>query len=388
MDSKPITGGEAVAHAIRQINPGVMAAYPITPQTPIIEKFAQFVANGLVDTEFIRVESEHSALSATAGASAAGVRAMTATSSQGLALMWEILAAVSGMRLPIVMPTPNRALSAPINIHCDHSDSMGARDQCWIQIFSETAQEAYENTLLAVRISENKKVLLPSMIMQDGFNTTHNTENVVIFDDKKVKKFLGEYKAQYPLLNTDQPMTHGPFALQNYYFEMKKEQEDAMLRSKKVYLEIGKEFSKITGTKYELFEEYKSKDAEIIFIVLNSTAGTVKAKIDDLREKGQKAGLIKIKLFRPFPYAELANALKNAKKVIVMDRSLSFGAVPPICSDIKNALYDSPKKPKIASYVFGLGGKNIYEKDIEDIYYSVKNNKYHKHINYIGLGRQ
>ncbi|MCK5040417.1 MAG: pyruvate ferredoxin oxidoreductase [Candidatus Aenigmarchaeota archaeon] len=388
MDSKPLTGGDAVAEAIRQINPAVMAAYPITPQTPIIEKFAQFVANGLVDTEFIRVESEHSALSATVGASAAGVRAMTATSSQGLALMWEILGAASGLRLPIVMPTPNRALSAPINIHCDHSDTMGARDQSWIQIFSETAQEAYEHTLLAVRISENKKVMLPSMIMQDGFNTTHNVENVIIHDDRKVRKFLGDYKPQNPLLDTNKPMTHGPFALQNYYFEMKKEQEDAILRAKDVYLKMGLELSKITGNSYELFEEYKTKDADTIFIVLNSTAGTVKAKIDDLRDRGEKVGVIKIKLYRPFPYMEMADALKSAKKVIVLDRSLSFGAVPPVCSDIKNALHGSKNRPEIISYVFGLGGKNIYEKDIEEAYFSVKNNKYDAHINYIGLGRR
>ncbi|RLG14724.1 MAG: pyruvate ferredoxin oxidoreductase [Candidatus Nanohalarchaeota archaeon] len=388
MESKPLTGGEAVAEAIRQINPGVMAAYPITPQTPIIEKFSQFVANGLVDTEFIRVESEHSALSATVGACAAGVRAMTATSSQGLALMWEILGAAAGLRLPIVMPTPNRALSAPINIHCDHSDTMGARDQGWIHIFSETAQEAYEHTLLAIRVSENKKVRIPSMIMQDGFNTTHNMENVVIHDDKKIRNFLGEYEPRYSLLDVNKPMTHGPFALQNYYFEIKKEQEDAILRAKDVYLKIGAELSKITGNSYELFEEYKSKDAEIVFIVLNSTAGTVKATIDDLRKKGNKAGMIKIKLYRPFPCAEIADALKNAKKVIVLDRSLSFGAVPPVCSDIKNALYNSENRPEVISYVFGLGGKNIYEKDIEEAYYSVKNNMYEKHINYIGLGRR
>ena len=388
MNSKPLTGGEAVAEAIRQINPGVMAAYPITPQTPIIEKFSQFVANGIVDTEFIRVESEHSALSATAGACAAGVRAMTATSSQGLALMWEILGAVSGLRLPIVMPTPNRALSAPINIHCDHSDTMGARDQCWIQIFSETAQEVYEHTLLAVRISENKKIMLPSMVMQDGFNTTHNMENVTIHDDKKIRKFLGEYKPQYPLLDVNNPMTHGPFALQNYYFEMKKEQEDAMLRAKNVYLKTGTELSKITGNLYELFEEYHSKNAEIVFIVLNSTAGTVKATIDTLRKKGKKAGMIKIKLYRPFPYTEISKALKNSKKIIVLDRSLSFGAIPPLCADIKNAFYNSKNKPEIISYVFGLGGKNIYEKDIEKAYHVVKNNIHKPHINYIGLGRQ
>ena len=365
---KSITGAQAVAEAMRQINPDVVAAYPITPQTPIVEQFASFVANGIVDTEMIPVESEHSAMSCTVGASAAGARAMCATASQGLALMWEVVAAVPGLRLPIVMPIVNRALSAPINIHCDHSDSMGATTIGWIQIYSENAQEAYENTLLAIKLAEHKDVLLPVMVMQDGFIISHGVENVEIFDDDAVRKFVGERNPDRYLLDVDHPYTIGPLALPDYYFEIKRQQEEAMQNALKVYLEVGDELSKISGHKYPYFEEYKTEDAEVVIVVLSSTAGTAKDAVDELRDEGKKVGLIKPILFRPFPYKEMRKALEKFKAIGVLDRSIAFGAYAPLYTEVRNALFESENKPKLQSYVYGIGGKDIFKSDIKKVF--------------------
>jgi len=365
---KSITGAQAVAEAMRQINPDVVAAYPITPQTPIVEQFASFVANGIVDTEMIPVESEHSAMSCTVGASAAGARAMCATASQGLALMWEVVAAVPGLRLPIVMPIVNRALSAPINIHCDHSDSMGATTIGWIQIYSENAQEAYENTLLAIKLAEHKDVLLPVMVMQDGFIISHGVENVEIFDDDAVRKFVGERNPDRYLLDVDHPYTIGPLALPDYYFEIKRQQEEAMQNALKVYLEVGDELSKISGHKYPYFEEYKTEDAEAVIVVLSSTAGTAKDAVDELRDEGKKVGLIKPILFRPFPYKEMRKALEKFKAIGVLDRSIAFGAYAPLYTEVRNALFESENKPKLQSYVYGIGGKDIFKSDIKKVF--------------------
>lgn len=379
----PYTGAEASSEAMRQINPDVVPVYPITPQTPIAQKFADFVADGAVDSEMIRVESEHSAMSASVGASAAGGRAMTATSSAGLALMWEVLGVASGSRLPIVMNVVNRALSAPINIHCDHADSMGARDHAWIQIYSETGQEAYENTLLAVRLAES--VSLPVMVMQDGFITSHAVENFRIWDDKAVKKFVGKRKPDKWLLNIDDPVTMGPLQLFDYYFETKYQQETAMQQAKKDYLKIGRELSKITKNTYKYFEEYKTRDAKAVIVALSSTAGTAKAVVDKMRKSGKKVGLIKPILFRPFPYNELAKALSKQKAVAVLDRSASFGANPPLYSEILNTLYPLKKKPKLQSYIFGLGGRDILESDIEQVFNEMLKGKTTEQRKYIGL---
>ncbi len=365
---KSLSGAQAVAEAMKQINPDVVVAYPITPQTPIVEQFAQYVANGIVDTMTIPVESEHSAMSATVGASAAGARAMCATSSQGLALMWEVVAAVPGLRLPIVMPVVNRALSAPINIHCDHSDSMGATTIGWIQIYSENAQEAYENMLLAIKLAENPDILLPAMVLQDGFIISHGVENVEIFDDDVVKKFVGERHPDRYLLDVDHPYTIGPLALPDYYFEIKRQEEEAMQKALKLYIEAGDELSKISGHKYPYFEEYKTEDADAVIVVLSSAAGTAKDAVDDMRAKGKKVGLIKPKLFRPFPYKEMRKALEGFKAIGVLDRSMAFGAYAPLYSEIRNALFESVKKPKLQSYVFGLGGKDIFKSDIEKVF--------------------
>lgn len=363
---KALTGNNAVAEAMRQVNPEVVAAYPITPSTQIMERFSEFYADGLVDTELITVESEHSALSACIGASAAGARAMTATSSQGLALMWEMLGITSGLRLPIVMNVVNRALSAPINIHCDHSDSMGAKEQGWIQIYSENAQEAYYNTILAVKLAE--KTNLPVMVMQDGFVTSHCVEGINILEDDKVKKFLGEYKPKYSLLKDN--ITIGSLALPDYYFEIKKQQIDAMDKVKKEYLAICKEMKRLTKENFGLFE---CKKNETMFVVMSSTAGIVKES---------KAGYLKLKLFRPFPYEEVRNALKGANDIIVLDRSVDYGADAPLFSEVKNALHGM--KVKLYSCVFGLGGRDIYESDIKDILKKLKNKKL-KQVEYTGV---
>ena len=381
---KALTGGEAVAEAMRQINPDVVAAYPITPQTIIMQKFADFHADGLVDSELVCVESEHSAMSCCVGASAGGARAMTATASAGLALMWEILGVASGLRLPIVMAIANRALSSPINIHCDHSDVMGCRDHGWIMLFSENGQEAYENMLLAVKLAERKDVLLPVMVSLDGFITSHGVENITVYGDDKVKRFVGEHKANKPLLDVKNPVTYGPLQLPDYYFETKYQQIPAMDAVKKAYLEVGKELSGITGKKYGYFEKYKMDDADAVIVTTNSTAGTTKAVIDRLRSQGKKVGLLKIKLFRPFPYNEVMKALENAKSVAVLDRSASYGANAPLYGEVRNSLYDLKKKPSLSSCVFGLGGRNIYESDIEMVFDKLLKNEL-KDVEYIGL---
>ncbi|NOQ68356.1 pyruvate ferredoxin oxidoreductase [Patescibacteria group bacterium] len=382
---KALSGGQAVAVAMKQINPDLVAAYPITPQTPIIETFAQFVADGKVDTELIDVESEHSALSAVVGASAAGGRAMTATSSQGLALMAEIVYIASGSRLPIVMAISNRALSAPINIHCDHSDSMFLRDAGWIQIYSEDAQEAYDNMLIALKVSENKKVLTPAMVMQDGFITSHNIQNVRILDDKVVKKFVGKYEPEFPLLNMKKPVTVGPLDLFDYFFEHKYQQAGAMENSKKIIKQVDKEFYKLTKRKYDFVENYKTSDAEHIIVALSSICGTIKMVVDKLRKEGKKVGLLKIRVMRPFPNDEIFKSLAKAKSVAVLDRSMSFGNFSPVFTEVKSALYGSNKKPKLHNYIYGIGGRNIGINDIEKVFNNLIKKSSSGKINYIGL---
>ena len=380
----PLTGAYAVAEAMRQIEPDVVAAYPITPQTPIVERFATFVANGLVKTELVRVESEHSAMSACVGASAAGARAMTATSSAGLALMWEILGVASGLRLPIVMPVVNRALSAPINIHCDHSDSMGASTLGWIQFYCESAQEAYESLLIALKLAEDKEIMLPAMVMQDGFITSHGVEPVKIYDDELVKEFIGSYEPDFTLLDIKRPVTFGPLELTDYYFETKRQQAIAMERVKEKYIGISREFEKKFGSKHGFFETYKLDDADVAIVTMSSAAGTVKTVVDRLRANGKKVGLLKIKMFRPFLHKEIANALKDVKVIGTMDRSMSFGSYPPLFSEIRNALFDLDAKPLLQSYVFGLGGRELYEKDIANIFNELLEKKVSKTVKFVG----
>jgi pyruvate ferredoxin oxidoreductase alpha subunit len=383
---KPITGAQAAAEAMRQINPDVVVAYPITPQTPIVEEFAKYVADGVVDTEMVAVESEHSAMSATVGAETAGARAMSATSSQGLALMWEIVAATPGLRLPIVMSLVNRTLSAPINIHCDHSDVMGVTTVGWIQIFSENAQEVYENTLLAVRVAEDERVQLPAMVNQDGFITSHAVEPVEIFDDAVVRKFVGVRSLERALLDVKQVKSVGPLVLPDYLFEFKRAQEEAMGKVFEVYREVGTELSAITGRQYPFFETYQTEDAEAVIVVLNSAAGTAKAAIDTMRAQGKKVGLLKPILFRPFPYAEIRDALKNVPVIGVLDRSMDFGASAPVYSELRNALWALDKRPAMQSYIYGLGGRDIMATDIEAAFEELLGGTLDsEHQRYIGL---
>jgi pyruvate ferredoxin oxidoreductase alpha subunit len=366
-----LAGNEAVATAMRQINPDVVAAYPITPQTSTVQKFADFVADGLVDTEFITVESEHSAMSACVGAAAAGARVMTATAANGLALMWEIVYIAASTRLPIVMSLVNRALSGPINIHCDHSDVMGMRDSGWIILFSESGQEAYDNLIQAVRIAEHPDVLLPVAVCQDGFITSHGMERVEIYDDAEVKAFIGEYTPQWSLLDLGNPKTYGPLDFYDYYYEHKRQQVEAMEHAPRVILDVADEFNGKFGRDYGLFEPYRLDDAEVAVVVANSTAGTAKVVVDQLRREGLPVGLLKPRMFRPFPALEMANALRHLKAVAVMDRSISFGAMGnagPLFLEMIAALALHGVHIPIADYVFGLGGRDVLPREIETVY--------------------
>lgn len=364
-----LSGNEATAIAMKQINPDVVAAFPITPSTEIPQYFSTFVSNGEVDTEFVAVESEHSAMSATIGAEAAGARAMTATSANGLSLMWEMIYIASSLRLPIVMALVNRAVSGPLNIHNDHSDAMGVRDAGWIMLFSENNQEAYDNMLMAHRIAEHKDVQLPVMVCQDGFITSHSIENIELENDEEVKKFVGQYKPEHYLLNDKEPIAIGPLDLQAYLFEHKAQQAEAMKNAKKVIKEVAKEFEKWTGRKYEFFEKYKLDDAEIAIVCMNSTAGTTKAVVDELREKGVKAGLLKLRMFRPFPAEEIAEALQGLKAVAILDKADSLNAAGgALFEDVTSAMYVNKKQVPMINYIYGIGGRDTTTMQIESVY--------------------
>lgn len=385
-----LSGNEAAAIAMKQINPDVVAAFPITPSTEIPQYFSTFVSNGQVDTEFVAVESEHSAMSACIGAQAAGARAMTATSANGLSLMWEMIYIASSLRLPIVMSLVNRAVSGPLNIHNDHSDAMGVRDAGWIMLFSENNQEAYDNLIMAHRIAEHKDVLLPLMVCQDGFITSHSIENIELLEDEKVKEFVGKYKPEHYLLNDKEPMSVGPLDLQAYLFEHKAQQGIAMIKAKKVIKEVSEDFEKMTGRKYEFFEKYKMDDAELIIVCMNSTAGTTKAAINDLRDQGIKAGLLKIRMFRPFPAEEIAEALKDAKAIAILDKADSLNAAGgALFEDVVSGMYTSNIHVPTVNYVYGIGGRDTTVNDIKKVFSDLeKDAKSDKIINpyrYLGL---
>jgi pyruvate ferredoxin oxidoreductase alpha subunit len=369
----PLNGDDAASYAMKQIDPDVVAAYPITPQTELMQNFAQFHSDGAVQTELITVESEHSAMSACVGASAAGGRVMTATSSQGLALMWEILYIASAYRLPIAMNVINRTLSGPINIHCDHSDTMGARDSGWLQVYGENPQEAYDNTIQVVRIAEHMNLRLPVMCMQDGFIT-----------------FVGDFVPTHPLLDIDNPVTFGPLDLYDYFFEHKRQQIDAMSHGEGIVKEIAQEFEKISGRAYPVLEPYAMDDAETAIVVLSSTAGTTRETVKDLRAKGEKVGMVKIRCFRPFPQEELINQLKDVKVAAVLDRSDGLGAFgAPVFNEVRNALYDAPSRPEVVNYVFGLGGRDIGKAEIASVYSDLeqihKTGEVKQRISYLGV---
>jgi pyruvate ferredoxin oxidoreductase alpha subunit len=393
MQIKAMDGAHAVAEAMRQIDPDVVAAYPITPQTAVVQTFSQFVADGRVGTEFVAVESEHGAMSACVGASSAGGRVMTATAANGLALMWEILYIASSMRLPIVMTVVNRALSAPLNIHCDHSDSMGARDAGWIQIYAETAQEAYDNTFQAIRIAENHELLTPVMSMQDGFITGHGLERAEILPDEAVQSFIGPFKPVYSMLDVDNPITMGAWDFYDYYYEHKRQQTDALSRALPIIEAVGKEYGELTGRSYGILDTYAMEDAEMAIVVLSSTAGTARTVVRRAREEGVRVGLVKPRVFRPFPDQHLIEALGNCRAIAVMDRSISFGAMEgagPLFLELSAALFAHGKTDvKLVDYIFGLGGRDTVpgqiEQVVQDLQEIVRTGERGSLVRYLGL---
>jgi pyruvate ferredoxin oxidoreductase alpha subunit len=401
-ETMALNGDEAVAYAVKQSDVDVVAAYPITPQTIIVEKFSEYVANGEVHTEFVCTESEHSAITACIAASAAGARTFTASASAGLALMHEMLTVTSGSRMPVVMAVANRALSSPLNIHGDQSDSMAERDNGWIQIYVENAQEAYDSVLQAFKIAEDVEVSLPIIVGLDGFTLSHTLERVDTLSDQTVKEFLGERRLPNVLthqgksvpykLDPDNPMTMGPIALQNYYFEFKRQQDEAMKSALKKIQEINDKFADISGRRYGngLVEAYLLDDAEIAVVCVGSTSGTLKAVVDELRQEGIKAGLLRLRTFRPLPVEDLRNALKNIKAIAVMDKSISFGGYGgAVYHEVRHALYDAKQHPPIVNYIYGLGGRDsnprAFRTIFEDLCKIVKSGKIEKQINYFGL---
>lgn len=364
-----LSGNEAIALAMKQINPDVMGAFPITPSTEIPQYFSQYVANGEVDTEFVAVESEHSAMSVCLGAQAAGGRAVSATSSCGLALMWEMLYVTASARMPVTLACVNRALSGPININNDHSDSMGARDSGWIQLYAENNQEAYDNFVQAMRIGEHPDVLLPVMVCQDGFITSHAIENIELLDDRSVKDFVGEYKPARYLLQKGEVMALGAYDTAAYYMEHKKQQAEAMKAAKGVIGQIAEAFKELSGREYGLIESYAMEDAETALVVIGSSAGTAKETVDQLRAQGKKVGLVKVRVFRPFPMDELAAALKNVKAVAVMDKCEGFSNCGgPLFVETRSALYDAKDRPLMVNYIYGLGGRDVRVEDIARVF--------------------
>lgn len=388
-----MSGNEAVAYAIRQVNPDVMPAFPITPSTEIPQMVSTYIANGEMDTEFIPVESEHSSMSATIGAQAAGARSLTATSSAGLALMWEELLLAASNRLPLVLTLVNRTLSGPININCDHSDGMGARDTGWIQIYAENNQEAYDNFIQAYPIAEREGVHLPVMVCQDGFITSHAVENIELLEDEKVKAFVGEYQPEEFLLNPGKPIAVGPYAVSNYVMEAKKNQEIALENAKAVILDVAEKFAKISGRHYGLFEEYRTQDAEMIMLIIGSAAGTAKQAVDEFREKGAKVGVLKLRVFRPFPAEEIARALKNCKIVAIMDRCESYnGNGGPLGSEVTAGLFRYKVMIEAVNYIYGLAGRDFTVEDAKAVFEEMENaiatGILPKQYQYIGLRSQ
>jgi len=394
-----LNGDEAAAYAAKQVNPDIVAAYPITPQTIIVERFSEYVADGEVDTEFVAVESEHSALSSCVGAAAAGGRAFTATAANGLALMWEITYIASSLRLPIVMAVANRALSGPINIHNDHSDTMGARDSGWIQIYCENSQEVYDACIEAWMMGEHPCVQLPVMVCLDGFTLSHTMENVLTLPDDVVQEFVGERQfirvkghageTEFRL-NVETPLTMGPLDLQDYYFEHKMQQVDAMNEALKAIPEVDAEYAKVSGRRYGFLHPYKMDDAEVALIGLGSAMGTVRYAVDELRDEGIKAGLIKMRVFRPFPEEELVMVVGDLPVLGVLEKAASFGAPGgPLYEEVKTVFYDRERKPLIADFIHGLGGRDTSPKMIKGVYKSLldakEKGKVSEKVSFVGV---
>ena len=401
-ETMALNGDEAVAYAVKQCDVDVVAAYPITPQTIIVEKFSEYVANGEVQTEFVCTESEHSALTACLAASVTGARTFTASASAGLALMHEMLFVTSGSRAPVVMAVANRALSSPLNIHGDQSDSMAERDSGWIQIYVENAQEAYDSIIQAFKIAEDLDVSLPIIVGLDGFTVSHTLENVDVLTEDTVKQFIGDRQLPNVLthegktvpfkLDPENPMTMGPIAFQNYYFEFKRQQEEGMKNALKRIQEVNSEYAKVSGRSYGngLIDAYKLEDAEIAVVCVGSTSGTLKVIIDELRQEGIKAGLLRLRTFRPLPVEELRKALGNAVAIAVMDKSMSFGGFGgAVFGEVRHALYDDKKHPTIVNYIYGLGGRDSSPRELrrifEELTHIARTGHVESQIHYLGL---
>jgi len=364
-----MTGNDAGAEALKDVHPDVATVFPITPQTELMHKFCSFVSDGVIDTELIHVESEHSAQSACFGAAAAGARTITATSSQGLLLMAEICAITASTRLPVVMPVVNRAISAPINIGCDHSDSMFLRDAGWIQLYCENAQEVYDTVVQAFRIGENHDVLLPVMVCLDGFITSHTMMGLEVLGPEAAARLVGPYKPAYSVLDTDNPITVGPLHLTDHYFECKRQVIEGMENARRVIAEVGREFGELCGREYGLTESYRLDDAEVAIVALGSTCGTAKVAADSCREKGIKAGVLKLRSFRPFPGEELAELIERVGTVAVMDRSVSYGLKGgPLGAEVRSFLGATGARPQLINYVYGLGGRDVTATDLEGVF--------------------
>ena len=364
-----MSGNEAIATAMRQIDPDVFAMFPITPSTEIPQYFAQYVADGKVNTEFICVESEHSSLSACLGAEAAGCRAVTATSSAGLSYMNEVLYVAGSLRLPVVLAVACRALTGPININHDYSDSLAARDSGFIQLYAENNQEVYDNYLMAHRIAEHPHVRLPLMVCEDGFITSHAIENIELEEDDKVKAFVGEYHPEHYLLKEENPLAVGPYGVSGYYMEARVAQAQAMINAKQVILDVAADFAKTFGRSYGFFESYRMEDAEIAMVIMGSSAGTAKACVDALRAEGVKAGLVKLRVFRPFPGEELAAALQHCKAVAIMDKSEGFSSMGgPLFAETAGAVLNLEHHPRMIDIVYGLGGRDFTVEAARSVY--------------------
>lgn len=384
-----LIGDDAVAYAVKQCDVDVVAAYPITPQTLMVETYSQFVADGEVNTEFVCVESEHSAMSASVAASLTGARVFTATASQGLALMHEILYIAASYRCPIVMGVANRTLSGPINIHCDHSDAMGSRDSGWIQIFVENPQEAYDTTIQAFKISEDLEISLPISVNLDGFIVTHCMERVELLEDEEIKEFLPQRKALFKLDPAD-PITVGPLVLFDNFFEVKYQQVEAMKKVAAKIREVENEYASKFDRKYSSIQTFGMEDAEAAILCMGSTAGTTRHVVKELRKDGKKVGLIKVRLYRPFPAEEIIEAVKGVKALTVMDRSLSLGTFGgPLYNDVRNVLYDIKERPKVDSVIYGLGGRDVTTSDIKAVFknaiMTAKSDKIQDTVNYLGM---
>ena len=382
------TGNEAMAYAMKQCNPDVVAAYPITPSTEIVQIFSSYVADGLVDTEYIPVESEHSAMSACIGAAAAGARAMTATASQGLALMHEMLFIAAGLRLPIVMCVASRSLSSPLNIHCDHSDSVASRDSGWIQIFCESSQEGYDSVIQAVKIAE--KAFLPVIVAIDGFILSHCMERIDTLEDADIKNFLGKLKPNYTLLDIKNPITVSPACLTDSYFEHKRAEAQGMNDSLAIIEQVNDDFAKKFSRNYPVIEEYRTEGAEVAILCMGSTVGTTKIAVDALREKGKKVGMIKLRIFRPLLHKQIAEIGRKFKVVGVLDRVESMSSyVTPLTTEVRSVLYSANPKPMTPSYVYGLGGREINQDDIEKVFDELltmkDSGKVKEEVSYVGV---